>query len=124
MKPSEPQFFRSCVPLDRPGQHGQREKSPGSGADDSERGPGAPWRVLFQTHASHTGRIILIPWPSDLVNTSKNKQVTMTVQLQRLLISKINLSLKPLYLVLLTSTLSSPQLRFLLLQSHFYLLAQ
>lgn len=44
----------------------------------------------------------------------------MTTLLQRVSISKINLSIEPLYFVLLTYTLSSLRLRFLLLQSHFY----
>lgn len=69
-------------------------------------------RLITDTHFTQV-RIMLIPWPSDLMNTSKNKQVTMTSLLQRVYISKINLSIQPLYFVLLTYTLPSPQLRVL-----------
>lgn len=54
----------------------------------------------------HPWRVILIPWPSDLSDTSPNKQETLTTALQRVSASKTNLSIEPLYSVPLTCTLS------------------
>lgn len=68
---------------------------------------GALPRCLLAGRALARERIILIPRPSDLLNASKNKPVTMTTLLQRVSISKINLSVQPLYFVLLMCTLSS-----------------
>lgn len=99
--------FQSRAPCTGPGstkRRGRKSGSPGATA-------GQPRGLLAPTRTSR-GRVILIPWASDLRNTGKNRQVTMTTTSESLN-PKTNLPTQPLYSVLLTDTWPSLQLRFL-----------